>query len=227
MEDSWENFEEKEKEKEEKKKAEEKKKKEAEEKKKAEAEAKKKKGKRTKDALAERDRLDREREQQQMERLARMGGVIDKAAQQRMVEEADFRNAQDMFGDLAVAKSSELDGFIPKSAADFARLAEMLSERAADFAHDVHYQDFATDLCKKVVAPLKSEDLRRLIASLNTVLNAKIKQEKGGVVSLASRKKKQAAEQRAKALALKQMDEEPDEEAEDEYARYEDKYDFM
>ena len=226
MED-WEKFEEKEEE--EKKKAEEAKKKEAEvqAKKKAEADAKKKKAKRTKDALAERDRLDRERDQQQMERLARMGGVMDKAAQQRMVEEADFRNAQDMFGDLATARTKELDGFIPKSAADFTRLADMLSERASDFAHDVHYKDFATDLCKKVVAPLKSEDLRRLIASLNTVLNAKIKQEKGGVVSLASRKKKEAAEQRAKALALKQMDEEPDEEAEDEYARYEDKFDFM
>ena len=224
VEDEWEQFEEKEEEEKKKKEEEEaKKRKEEEEKRKKEGE--KKKAKKTKDLLAERDRLDRERELEQQRRLAAVGGIIDKAVQQRMVEEADFRNAQEMFGELSTA--GELDGFVPKTADDFKRFAGMLSGRATDVAHDSHYYDFVVTLTKSVVAPMKSEDLRKLIAALNVVLNEKIKAEKGGVTSVAARQKKKTQEQRAKALALKQLDEEPDEEAEDEYARYEDKYDFM
>jgi len=210
-EDSWENYEEREEEEEKKKAAEE------EAKKKAEEEAKKKKSKKTKDILAERDRKDREREQHAV--------AMDRAAQQRMVEEADFQNAKDMFGDLAT--TGELDKFVPKSAADFAKYSGMLCDRATCFASDAHYFDFVVASCKNLVAPMKSEDLRKVIAALNSTLNDKIKQEKGGQVSVASRQKKRVQEQRAKALALKQLDEEPDEEAEDEYSRYEDKYDFM
>jgi len=209
--DNWEHYEERE---------EEEKKKEEEEakKKKEEEEAKKtKKGKKTKDLLAERDRKDREREERSV--------AMDKAAQQRMVEEADFRNAQDMFGDLSTKE--ELDHFIPKTAVDFTKYSEMLCDRATCFATDPHYNDFVTTTCKNLVGPMKSENLRKLIATLNTVLNEKIKTEKGGAVSVASRQKKKSQEQRAKALALKQLDEEPDEEAEDEYSKYEDKYDFM
>jgi len=150
---------------------------------------------------------------------------MDKAAQQRMVEEADFRNAKDMFGDLAT--SGELDSFVPKSAPDFTKYSGMLCDRATCFATDTHYPDFVVTTCKNLIAPLKSEDLRKVIAALNSALNEKIKAEKGGVVSVASRQKKKSQEQRAKALALKQLDEEPDEDAEDEYSRYEDKYDFM
>jgi len=210
-EDSWENFEEREAEEEKKKKEEE------EAKKKAEEESKKKKSKKTKDILAERDRKDREREEQ--------GFALDKAAQQRMVEEADFRHAQEMFGDLAT--TGELDTFVPKTSVDFTKYSQMLCDRATCFATDTHYNDFVTTTCKNLVAPMKSEDLRKLIATLNSVMNEKIKAEKGGVVSVASRQKKKSQEARAKALALKQLDEEVDEEAEDEYSRYEDKYDFM
>ena len=224
-EDDWEKFEENEEEEKRKKEEEEAKKKKEEEEAKKKKEGEKKKAKKTKDILAERDRLDRERELEQQRRLAAVGGIIDRAAQQRMVEEADFRNAQEMFGELSTA--GELDGFVPKTADDFKRFAGMLSGRATDVAHDSHYYDFVTTLCKSIVAPMKSEDLRKLIATLNVVLNEKIKAEKGGVTSVASRQKKKTQEQRAKALALKQLDEEPDEEAEDEYARYEDKYDFM
>jgi len=211
-EDSWENFEEREE-------AEEKKKKEEEEKKKKEEEEAKakKKPKKTKDILAERDKKDREREEK--------GYAMTEAEQKRRVEEADYRHAQELFGDLAT--SGELDSFVPKTAVDFNKYSQMLCDRATCFATDSHYSDFVTTTCKSLVAPMKSEELRKLIATLNSVLNEKIKAEKGGVVSVASRQKKKSQEQRAKALALKQLDEEVDEEAEDEYSRYEDKYDFM
>jgi len=210
-EDSWENFEEREEE-------EERKKKEEEEKKKAEEEAKgKKKGKKTKDILAERDRKDREREEKNY--------AMSEAEQKRRVEEADYRHAQELFGDLAT--TGELDSFVPKTDVDFTKYSQMLCDRATCFATDSHYNDFVTTICKNLVAPMKTEDLRKLVATLNSVLNEKIKAEKGGVTSVASRHKKKSQEQRAKALALKQLDEEVDEEAEDEYSRYEDKYDFM
>jgi len=178
---------------------------------------KKKKSKKTKELLAERDRRDREREQ--------VTYAVDKAAQQRMVEEADFRNAQDMFGDLSTV--GELDAFVPKSSMDFEKYSGMLCDRATCFATDAHYTDFVINICKNLAGPMKSEDVRKIIAALNTLVNEKIHAEKGGVVSVAQRHKKKVQEQRAKALALKQLDEEPDEEAEDEYSRYEDKYDFM
>jgi len=209
-EDSWENFEEREEEEEKKKKAEE-------EEKKKKAEEAKKKPKKTKDILAERDKKDREREEK--------GFAMTEAEQKRRVEEADYRHAQELFGDLAT--SGELDSFVPKTAVDFTKYSGMLCDRATCFASDPHYMDFVTTTCKNLVGPIKSEDLRKLIASLNSVLNEKIKAEKGGVVSVASRQKKKSQEQRAKALALKQLDEEVDEEAEDEYSKYEDKYDFM
>jgi len=208
-EDSWENFEERE--------EEEKKKQEEEEKKKEEEAKAKKKGKKMKDILAERDKKDREREEK--------GFAMTEAEQKRRVEEADYRHAQELFGDLAT--TGELDSFVPKTDVDFTKYSEMLCDRATCFANDPHYKDFVTTTVKNLVGPLKSEDLRKLIAVLNSSLNDKIKAEKGGVVSVASRQKKKSQEQRAKALALKQLDEEVDEEAEDEYSRYEDKYDFM
>jgi len=211
-EDSWENFEEREAEEEKKKKEEEEKKKKEEEEAKA-----KKKGKNTKAILAERDRKDREREEK--------GYAMTEAEQKRRVEETDYRHAQELFGDLAT--TGELDSFVPKTSMDFTKYSSMLCERATCFASDAHYNDFVTDICKNLVTGMKSEDLRKLIATLNSVLNEKIKTEKGGVVSVASRQKKKSQEARAKALALKQLDEEVDEEAEDEYSRYEDKYDFM
>jgi len=207
--DNWENFEEREEE--EKKKAEE------EEKKKKEEEEAKSKKKSKKSILAERDKKDREREEKNY--------AMTEAEQKRRVEEADYRHAQELFGELAT--TGELDSFVPKTAVDFTKYSEMLCDRATVFASDPHYTDFVTNTCKNLVGPMKSENLRKLIATLNTVLNDKLKTEKGGQVSVASRQKKKVQEQRAKALALKQLDEEPDEEAEDEYSRYEDKYDFM
>jgi len=215
-EDDWENFEEREEEEE--KKAEE------EAKKKAEEEAKKK-PKKTKDLLAERDRKDREREQR--------GVALSKADQQRMVEEQDFRNAQDMFGDLST--SGELDHFVPKTDADFVTYSKMLCDRATPFAASckpAQYREFVVTLCKGIVEPMKVDDIRAVIAALNSIVNDKIKNKKkedrGDVQSVAARQKQKQQEQRAKAMALKQLDEEEiDEDAEDEYSRYEDKYDFM
>ena len=185
----------------------------------APASSSKKNSKKTKNALAERDRLDREK--------AEAEAAAGKAALRRAEEEADFSNLTDLVGAGEGSRIGELDRFIPQTKADFGTYGKLLGEKALDFSSSPHYLDLVTEACRLMVDTMKTDEIKKVIASMNVVLNEHIKKAKNGQPSAASRAKKREAEQRAKAMALKQLDEEVEEDAEDEYAKYEDKYDFM
>lgn len=162
--------------------------------------------------------------QQQQEAAAAVDPLKEKQRRQKIVEESDLKNAQEMFGDLSSA--GELDGFVPKSAEDFIQFAKMLGQRASHFSEDHHYPEFCKELVRQIVAPMKSNDIHDLIVALTVVMNTKMKVEKGPQ-STASKKKQIAQQQKAKAIAAKAGDDEPDEIQDEEYVQLEDKYDFM
>eukprot|EP01105_Mastigella_eilhardi_P020673 TRINITY_DN4942_c0_g1_i1.p1 TRINITY_DN4942_c0_g1~~TRINITY_DN4942_c0_g1_i1.p1 ORF type:complete len:237 (-),score=105.78 TRINITY_DN4942_c0_g1_i1:111-767(-) len=102
--------------------------------------------------------------------------VLEKQRRQRIVEEADLKNASDMFG--AASKAGEIDRFIPKSAEDFLQLSAMISERVLPYYTNLHYTDCVKDLMKRIATPMRLEDLKALSSCLNTIINDKIKEAK-------------------------------------------------
>lgn len=148
-----------------------------------------------------------------------------------MVEENDYRNVTDLYGDLSTAK--ELETFIPKSEADFKRYAELMSQLALDFAKSTHYSTFATKLIDSLIEPLKSDDVNNLIKSLTKVKLAKQKKEKEAAAKAKTSNRKQAM---IKAQMDNYVDKKEDDDSEDsedygdDYQKYEneyDEYDFM
>jgi len=183
------------------------------------ASASKKTSKKTKNALAERDRLDREK--------AEAEAAAGAAALKRAEEEADLRNLTDLVGADETSRVGELDRFVPHTKKDFETYGKLLGEKGQDFSTSPFYVDLVSEACRVMIRTMKTDEMRKVIAVMNTALNEHIRAAKNGQPSAASKAKKREAEQRAKAMALKQLDEEVDEEAEDEYEKYADKYDFM
>jgi translation initiation factor 3 subunit J len=186
----------------------------------------------TKPAKARKQALKEKEEKEQQAAAAAAASAVaidplkEKQRRQRVVEETDLKHAQEMYGDLSSA--GELDSFVPKSTEDFVQFARMLGERATHFGSDVHYLDFAKELCRVVAEPLKADDVRQVIATLNVTMNAKMKLEKGPQ-STASKKKQIAQQQKAKMIAAKAGDDDPEfeDDGADDYHAIEDKYDFM
>lgn len=148
---------------------------------------------------------------------------------QRMVEENDYRNVTDLYGDLSTAK--ELETFIPKSEADFKRYAELMAQLTRDFAKNPHYTGFATKLIDSLVEPLKSDDVNNLIKSLTKLKLAKAKKEKEDAAKAkTSNRKKAMIKAQMDNYVDKDEDSEDSEDYGDDYAKYEneyDDYDFM
>lgn len=148
---------------------------------------------------------------------------------QRIIEENDYRNVTDLYGDLSTAK--ELETFIPKSEADFKRYAELMSQLALDFSRSTHYTAFALKLIDSLVGPLKSDDVNGLIKTLTKVKQNKVKQEKEAAAKAkTSDRKKAMIKAQMDNYVDKDDDSEDSEDYGDDYAKYEneyDEYDFM
>lgn len=131
--------------------------------------------------------------------------VLDIVEMRRREKEADLMHADDLFGDLAgpakektakkatvvsigPAKTGSTDDsldlstlplFAPKTKADFTQLQSVLAPLLAATSSKKDYVPFVQDLAKELTRPLTSEQVRRVISTLTTLSNEKMKEEKG------------------------------------------------
>jgi len=118
--------------------------------------------------------------------------VVDKMREQRLVEEADFQNVEDMFG---VSKEKKIDDVItdpnpkprepdlleakPKTEAEFENLAAEIAKKLSKHETSFHYPYFVRSLTKHLCISFnKVEDVKEIITALNVVANDKLKSEK-------------------------------------------------
>eukprot|EP00735_Rhodelphis_limneticus_P014960 TRINITY_DN907_c0_g1::TRINITY_DN907_c0_g1_i1::g.16083::m.16083 TRINITY_DN907_c0_g1::TRINITY_DN907_c0_g1_i1::g.16083 ORF type:complete len:269 (-),score=115.41,sp/Q54KI0/EIF3J_DICDI/30.63/6e-10,eIF3_subunit/PF08597.5/1.2e-36 TRINITY_DN907_c0_g1_i1:917-1633(-) len=105
-----------------------------------------------------------------------------KQREQALVENADFENTKDLFSAPSAGKDEEdvknLENFVPKTVADFDLYANMLTKKFADFNLKGQQLEFLKRVAKKIVDPLKSDEIKDVVSTLNVCYNAKQKEEK-------------------------------------------------
>jgi translation initiation factor 3 subunit J len=103
--------------------------------------------------------------------------VAEKLRQQRLVEESDFRATKELFGGQNKEERS-LEGFIPKTEADYLEYATLVADKVTPFQKSFHYMSLLKHLSRAVSEPLKGADVKELASTLTVLANEKIKAEK-------------------------------------------------
>eukprot|EP00026_Physarum_polycephalum_P015368 Phypoly_transcript_16032.p1 GENE.Phypoly_transcript_16032~~Phypoly_transcript_16032.p1 ORF type:complete len:236 (+),score=67.63 Phypoly_transcript_16032:60-767(+) len=112
--------------------------------------------------------------------------LVDKMREQRLVEEADYQNVEDMFGlSKPEEKSGETDhepdllDQKPKTEAEFEHFAAQIAEKLSAHERSFNYPFFVKSLTKHLCTNFsKAEDIKDIITALNVLVNEKLKSEK-------------------------------------------------
>jgi len=147
---------------------------------------KKKRGK----ALAEKIRQKEEEEEEAPRKLT----YEEKKKLQEQVVASDLENAMDAFavkdsalkdsdilfgdddGDEGEAKKEiTLEAFKPRSEREFIKLAELVSKKVEPFSGSAFYTTFLKEMLRQATVNVEAEDVKDLIATLNVVVNDKLK----------------------------------------------------
>eukprot|EP00877_Chromochloris_zofingiensis_P002961 jgi/Chrzof1/12666/Cz07g03020.t1 len=113
--------------------------------------------------------------------------IAEKLRQQRLVEEADFRAARELFGDTG---TKSLEAILPKSVKDFEEYAQLLAARYIQpHSSSKNYKAFLKHLLKLATDPLTSEDAKELEATAGTIRAEKVKAEKAAAAAKSKVKK--------------------------------------
>lgn len=103
--------------------------------------------------------------------------VAEKLRQQRLVEEADYKNTAELFaskkGDV-----KNIDTFIPKSESDFIEYAELISSKLRPFEKSFHYMGLLKNAMRLSMTSLKAADAKEIASSVTAIANEKLKAEK-------------------------------------------------
>ncbi|GAQ79880.1 Translation initiation factor 3 subunit J [Klebsormidium nitens] len=102
--------------------------------------------------------------------------VAEKLRQQRLVEESDFKATKELFGGDKEERS--LEGFIPKTEADYLEYATLVAEKVTPFQKSFHYLTMLKQLSRVASEPLKGADVKDLASALTVLANEKLKAEK-------------------------------------------------
>uniref|UniRef100_A0A7S0G7Z8 Eukaryotic translation initiation factor 3 30 kDa subunit n=1 Tax=Rhodosorus marinus TaxID=101924 RepID=A0A7S0G7Z8_9RHOD len=122
-----------------------------------------------------------------------------KLARQKLVEEADFQNAKDMFmhGDSSDVKAETgketLDGMSPKGSKELKKYCELLVPKlnmVMDSNVRSHRLQFFKDVLRGITADLSVDDTKELSSHLNVISNEKIQVNKGPQAKKGKAKKK-------------------------------------
>ncbi|KAK1393151.1 Eukaryotic translation initiation factor 3 subunit J [Heracleum sosnowskyi] len=103
--------------------------------------------------------------------------VAEKLRQQRLVEEADFKNTTELFGKPGGSDKS-LDIFIPKSESDFSEYAEIISNKLRPYEKSFHYIGLLKTVIRLSMTSLKASDAKEVASSVTAIANEKLKAEK-------------------------------------------------
>jgi len=145
---------------------------------------KKKRGK----ALAEKIRQKEAQEDEQPRILT----YEEKKKLQKQIEASDLENAKDLFtvkeseseslfGEKSEQASgskpapSSFDNFKPKSEQEYIKFAELTNQKVEPFSGSAFYVTFLKEFLKKATTPMEAEDVKDLVATLNLIVNEKIK----------------------------------------------------
>lgn len=95
---------------------------------------------------------------------------------------ADFETAQELFASTKISPPNGADdiaSFRPKTKEDFDEFSKRLAAIITSVSNMPHYAMFVTGLVKAISDPLGSEDVKKVTSGLNTLVNEKLKAEKG------------------------------------------------
>ncbi|KAI3704187.1 hypothetical protein L1987_74402 [Smallanthus sonchifolius] len=100
--------------------------------------------------------------------------VAEKLRQQRLVEEADYKNTAELFASKK-GDDKTIDNFIPKSENDFIEYAELISNKLRPFEKSFHYIGLLKHVMRLSMTSLKAADAT---SSVSAIANEKLKVEK-------------------------------------------------
>lgn len=110
--------------------------------------------------------------------------IAEKARKQKLVEEADYQNAEDLFSGIGEKRSEkdesiDINTFQPSSEAEFERYANAIAKKLATHESSGLYVSFLKSLIRQLCTPLpRVEDCKEIGAVVNVVVNDKLKAEK-------------------------------------------------
>lgn len=103
--------------------------------------------------------------------------VAEKLRQQRLVEEADYKNTAELFASKK-ADDKTIDNFIPKSESDFTEYAELISSKLRPYEKSFHYIGLLKHVMRLSMTTLKASDAKEVASSVTAIANEKLKAEK-------------------------------------------------
>uniref|UniRef100_A0A061QWT3 Translation initiation factor eIF-3 subunit 1 n=1 Tax=Tetraselmis sp. GSL018 TaxID=582737 RepID=A0A061QWT3_9CHLO len=151
--------------------------------------------------------------------------VAEKLRQQRLVEEADFAAARELFG-----TDQTLDGFIPKTQKDFEEFARMIVHKyILPYSDNSNYKALIKSINKVSLVPVtaqEAKDVETAVAGIRTE-KLKLEREAAKEKSEAGKKKTLNFGRGSAKKAADVLGDLDDYMAEDEDYQSEDDYDFM
>ncbi|KVI08230.1 eukaryotic translation initiation factor 3 subunit J-like [Cynara cardunculus var. scolymus] len=103
--------------------------------------------------------------------------VAEKLRQQRLVEEADYKNTAELFA-TKKGDGKNIDSFIPKSESDFMEYAELISNKLRPYEKSFHYIGLLKSVMRLSMTSLKASDAKEVASSVTAIANEKLKAEK-------------------------------------------------
>jgi hypothetical protein len=136
----------------------------------------------------------RQKEEEEEEAAPRKLTYEEKKKLQEQVVASDLENAKDVFavkhsalkdsdilfgddddGEGEAKKEITLDTFKPKSEREYIKLAELVSKKVEPYSASAFYTTFLKELLRQTTIHVEPEDVKDLIATLNVVVNDKLK----------------------------------------------------
>ncbi|GLI60035.1 hypothetical protein VaNZ11_001885 [Volvox africanus] len=103
--------------------------------------------------------------------------IAEKLRQQKLVEQADYESARDLFGCVSTLKP--LESYLPKTLKEFEDFAvEIASRHVVVHRESKHYKAFVKALMRAAVEPLGPEEVKDLETCLAGVRSDKAKKKK-------------------------------------------------
>ncbi|KAL8201793.1 hypothetical protein R6Q57_010940 [Mikania cordata] len=113
----------------------------------------------------------------EVEKEVPLDPVAEKLRQQRLVEEADYKNTAELFSSKK-GDDKTIDTFIPKSEADYLEYAELISNKLRPYEKSFHYIGLLKHVMRLSMASLKAADAKEVASSVSAIANEKLKAEK-------------------------------------------------
>merc|ERR1712227_340163 len=127
-------------------------------------------------AKAREVRLAREEEEKQLNTPE--GKLAEKMRLQKLAEENDLKLAQEMMGLSGGGAGGVIDNANPSTKEQFEDLSKAITDKLSNFESSEHYQDFIEHLVKNLCPTLTAQTLKKCKTHAEAFHSAKLKEEK-------------------------------------------------